>query len=411
MSATSTAAAAAVSKALASQLAEAKAHCTSPAFFQEAAPIFNEWTLHNILTFVAGMCTLFTMTLSFGLAIFHLANYVNPVEQKQFVRIVITPAVFAIFNFFGVWFYDAAPYLEPIADYYEIFALVALFYLCLNYATPEEGQREAFFRELERIDARKKTKLHNQGSLRWFYVIWFLVFQSLVSRFFTTISTWVSTATLCPLNHDIIYAKVIISVIESFSTSLALTGIITFCTRLRPIMRAHQVLAKLVTFKLIVFIQIIQTVIFPALSQAGVFTPAKTVAIDDWTVGIPAFLTCCEMLIFSVAFLHPFRPGPYLPPKGADSNSMESLHAAGSQYQQRHGFWHALLDVLNLWDILSGIWFHYAVVPYFFHKDYNEAGMPAAGGLKVIESESSGSAPEWNQESQTAKNLRMAQDN
>ena len=174
-------------------------------------------------------------------------------------------------------------------------------------------------------------------------------------------------------------------------------------------MKAHSALFKLVTFKAIVFIQLFQTVVFPALDQAGVLKPAKTVALDDWTVGMPAFMTCCEMFLFSIAFLFPFRPGPYLPPKGTDGMSPEALRAAQTQYQHRHGFIHALLDVLNLWDILSGIWFHYTVVPYFFRKDYNEAGMPPAGGLKVIDSGSSGDHREWNLESRTAQNLRMAQ--
>ena len=175
-------------------------------------------------------------------------------------------------------------------------------------------------------------------------------------------------------------------------------------------MKANSVFSKLVTFKLIVFIQLIQLVIFPALEEAGILKPAKTIALDDWTVAMPAFMTCCEMLIFSILFLYPFRPNPYLPPKGTDGKSQESLDAVRSQYRHRHGFFRALLDVLNIWDIISGIWFHYKVVPYFVDRLYNEAGMPSAGGLKVIDSEGSNSTREWNQESRTAQNLRMAQD-
>ncbi|KAI9694865.1 MAG: hypothetical protein M1822_000481 [Bathelium mastoideum] len=427
MSATASASAAAISKALASQLAEAKAHCTTPAFFQEAEPIYNGWTFHKILIASAGLCTLCSMVLSFGLASLHLANYVNPSEQKQFVRIIITPAVFAIFNFFAVWWYDAAPYLEQFSDYYEIFALVAAFYLCLVYVAPEENQRETFFQELDRVDPRKKSKLHDRGSIRWFYVsplplyattanshclqvVWYMVFQGLVTRFFTTIATWVDTAVICPLNEGSIIAKVITSVIESFSTTLVLMGIIAFYRRLQPILKPHSVVAKLTTFKAIVAIQVIQEVVFPALQEGGVFKPAKTVAYDDWTVGLPAFLTCCEMFIFSILFIYPFRVAPYLPPKGADGISPPSLSVANSKYQHRYGFFRALLDVLNLWDILSGIWFHYTVVPYIFRKEYTAAGLPAAGGLKVIDSDTSAQTREWNQESQTAQNLRIAQE-
>jgi hypothetical protein len=67
------------------------------------------------------------------------------------VRIIWTPAIIAIFSIFGVWFYDVSGYVKPIGEYYECISLVALFYLFIHYATPDNAEGQHPFQKLDII--------------------------------------------------------------------------------------------------------------------------------------------------------------------------------------------------------------------------------------------------------------------
>jgi hypothetical protein len=59
----------------------------------------------------------------------------------------------AIFSLFSAWFYHTAGYLKPIGEYYECFALVAIFFLFINYASPNNIRGIHPFQKLEILAA------------------------------------------------------------------------------------------------------------------------------------------------------------------------------------------------------------------------------------------------------------------
>jgi len=63
----------------------------------------------------------------------------------------------------------------------------------------------------------------------------------------------------------------------------------------------------------------------------------------DFVVGTPAFMTCCEMFLISVIFLWTFTAEPYL-----------NLR---SELPRCRGTGGALLDCLDVRDILKGYWY------------------------------------------------------
>lgn len=81
------------------------------------------------------------------------------------MRIVWTPAIIAIFSIFGVWFYDVAGYVKPIGEYYECFSLVAIFYLFIHYATPDDAKGRHPFCKLDIIAAT-----HDNANITTLYV-------------------------------------------------------------------------------------------------------------------------------------------------------------------------------------------------------------------------------------------------
>jgi hypothetical protein len=65
--------------------------------------------------------------------------------DSRLIRAILMPSFFVIFSFFSVWFYNAAPYLGPIEDLYEAFALVALFFYMNLIILPEAPRRTLSF--------------------------------------------------------------------------------------------------------------------------------------------------------------------------------------------------------------------------------------------------------------------------
>jgi hypothetical protein len=127
---------------------------------------------------VAAVLTGLTLAVGTFIAIMHWFNYTNPRQQRQLARAVVVPAVFSIFSFFSIWFYDDVGYLIPCADLYECFALVGIFYYIINAVTPDESKRLLFFQGLENKD--KDGSVIPGGSLEWLYVRSFIASMSLL---------------------------------------------------------------------------------------------------------------------------------------------------------------------------------------------------------------------------------------
>ena len=125
-----------------------KSHPTCPdvgGYNDNGVPIAGSLSLQHIMLIAGGACTAVTLALSLSLLFKHLHRYTVPSEQRQIVRLIFTPVVFAVFNLLGIAFYHASIYITPIADLYEAFALASFFLLLVNYVVPDATQQEAFF--------------------------------------------------------------------------------------------------------------------------------------------------------------------------------------------------------------------------------------------------------------------------
>lgn len=134
----------------------------------EAQPIAGSLTFHQIIIIIGWVCIALTTCLWLGLLLPHLRQYARPNEQRQALRIILTPVVFAIASILSMHFYHAAQYIAPIASLYEAYALASLFLLYVHYVTPESSSREEYFQGLDRL--ARSGKIKSGGSLRWFRV-------------------------------------------------------------------------------------------------------------------------------------------------------------------------------------------------------------------------------------------------
>jgi hypothetical protein len=90
-------------------------------------------------------------------------------------------------------------------------------------------------------------------------------------------------------------------------------------------------------------IDLIQALTFRILASTHVFAPTEHVAYYDLAACNPAFMTCCEMLTFSILFIWAFGPSPYK----AGQQGGAHKRSAGK----------AIVDVFNVINILQGFAF------------------------------------------------------
>jgi hypothetical protein len=339
-------------------LLKAEATCTLPSILHEAEPIVGTWTFHKLISAIAAITSILTLLISLGNAARHLLHYTNPAEQRQIVRIIFTPLIFTIFNFFGLWFYDDSGYLLPFTALYEAFALVAIFILFLAFVCPDSEDYDTYFLHLERRKNFSQQKKHDRGSLRMFYIVWISVFQIMLTHLICCIADWVTESVMCPVSSKRENAKTAISVVQSVTTVICVVAILRIYRRLKPQLKQKGALSKLVCFKLIIAISIIQTPVFAGLLSGGVLKPSIHISYDDWAIGVPAFLSCCEMFIFSIVFVWPFGAKPY-------TTRTLDLEGNATSAKSAKAFFPALLHVLNLWDIISGAFFHNKIIKVF----------------------------------------------
>lgn len=228
-----------------------------------------------------------------------------------------------------------------------------MLYLLVLYVSPHDSNREHHFHNLQRLhqsrfSGKRGLPKHDNGSLRWFRVLWVGVFQVLHVKLIVNLLEWILSATMCPLAYQLGKASLAIAVVKSISTSICVTSVITFARRVAADLKGTKTRAKLISFKGIVGITLTQTPVFVGVASYGGFHRTENVSVLDFTVGTPAFMTCCEMFMISVIFLWAFTAEPYLNLMG----SIPRCRSVGG----------AFLEVLDIRDILKGCWYMTEVI-------------------------------------------------
>ena len=173
-------------------------------------------------------------------------------------------------------------------------------------------------------------------------MIWVMVFQILPAKLALNVVVWTLGSVLCPLKYKLSRSATALSVIESIATSICVLGIVWFARRMAPELKRHNVVYKLLSFKGIVGITLTQAPVFQLFAQYQWFRRTRYVSILDFAVGTPGFMTCVEMFAVSVIFLWSFSAERYL--------------ELSATLPRTRGLGGALVDVLDVRDILRGVW-------------------------------------------------------
>jgi Organic solute transporter Ostalpha len=248
--------------------------------------------------------------------------------------------------------------MTPIAELYEIFALVSVFFLLIAYLVPQPNWQNqlAFFSQPE------------NGGYITFRKTYMMVMQALPGRIITTIALEIVTAVNCVGSKDYRRAQTIISIINGIQVALALVALLKFLMRFRSKLQAvdSKVVGKLFTFKLIVALQFVQKIIFNILTQTKVLSPTRTMSYNDLNLGLNSFLTCLEVGVISVVMIYFYNPrlhgrsadfvvsGEPGMLSGADGEAMEE-GVGRKVVNPKMSVFRAVWDAVDMVDVVKGI--------------------------------------------------------
>lgn len=110
---------------------------------------------HHIMALVSLVGLALTVIIALVLVFMHLLRYSAPKEQRQIIRIAITPVVMAIVAFVTFLSYDVAQYIQPIIDLYDSFALASLFLLYVQFSVPAGTYGQELFESMAKSASKE----------------------------------------------------------------------------------------------------------------------------------------------------------------------------------------------------------------------------------------------------------------
>ncbi|CEQ42783.1 SPOSA6832_04644 [Sporobolomyces salmonicolor] len=221
------------------------------------------WVIAGVTAAVSTVITLFTVFM-------HARNYYVPKEQRQIIRILFMPAVYAVFS--------------QIADASNA-QLAAFLMLLLQYIGDSSDEQKALLRQKE------KRKIP----------IPFCCIRFRPSKPYSLIRPLISIAEIICEAYG-----VYLDSLDFVSISVALYGLIVFYALVKERLAGKKPLFKFLSIKLIVMITFYQAWLFNVLESHGVITATEFWTATNVADGLAALCICCEMVLFSIAFVFAF---------------------------------------------------------------------------------------------------------
>ncbi|KXN88394.1 hypothetical protein AN958_07376 [Leucoagaricus sp. SymC.cos] len=292
------------------------------------------WTPHRIGWAIAGGCAALTLIISMISVLSHCRqNYTNPPQQRQILRILYMPPVYAIISFASYRFFRNYTYYSFIQIAYEARLLsllsVYLFLLLIEYVAATAVGNSAE-RALERKDKRplpipvetlsplrqdrafcfwryRPTKPYFMHTVKW------SVLQYVIIRPATSIAGIICEKfnVLChQAGFSPHWANVYLECIDFVSISIALYGLLVFYGLTAEELKDRRPMAKFLAIKLIVMFTFYQSFIFSALEK-NVIHETEYWTKDNIANGLDALAICIEMVFFSLFMVWAYTSNEY----------------------------------------------------------------------------------------------------
>ncbi|KIK56471.1 hypothetical protein GYMLUDRAFT_47008 [Collybiopsis luxurians FD-317 M1] len=304
-----------------------------------------DWDAHHIGWVIAGACAAATVIISSISVLQHCRSYTNPAEQRQILRILYMPPVYAVISFFSYRFFRSYTYYELVEVAYEAVTLSA-FLLLLIEIVAASGSGHMAESSIARKDKRplpipfccwryRPTKPYFMYTLKW-CALQYVIFRPAISIAGIICE---KLNVLCESQgFDVHFANVYLEAIDFVSISVALYGLFLFYGLTKDELAGRRPLAKFLAIKLIVMCTWYQSFVFTAL-EGRVIHATQYWSETNIADGLNALAICIEMIFFACFMWWAYTPAAYYAP-GKPATSI----------------WRPLWDSINFSDFALEIW-------------------------------------------------------
>ncbi|KZP10495.1 DUF300-domain-containing protein [Athelia psychrophila] len=325
------------------------------------------WDAHRIGWLVAGIMTVVTIIITTVNIILHTMNYYRPLEQRQIIRILLLPPVYATISFFSYRFFRDYTYYFLAESIYEALAVAAFLMLLINYVGESTEERKAILAEKEKKKIPfpfccwrfRPSKPYFMHTLKW-AVLQYCLFRPLISLAGVITEAY---NVLCPEQYSIHFAEVYLDSFDFVSFSIALYALIVFYALTRENLKGRAPLAKFLSIKLIVFFTFYQGFVFSVLQSHNVIKGSQFWTSTNVANGLQALCTCVEMVVFSALMMWSFSSAPYRAMRGDKPHTNSFM---------------AFLNSMNYWDFIKDT---YMAVKFFVRYAMGKPGTHSKGDV------------------------------
>ncbi|KAL0956584.1 hypothetical protein HGRIS_002722 [Hohenbuehelia grisea] len=247
----------------------------------------------------------------------HCRNYTNPRQQRQILRILYMPPVYAVISFLSYRFFRDYTYYSFVEVAYEAVTLSAFLLLLIEYvaesATGSDAENAIARKEKQRLLMPfccwryRPTKAYFMYTVKW-SVLQYVIIRPLVSIIGIICQ---AKGILCESEgFSVHYAKVYLESIDFVSISIALYGLLLFYSLTKQELEGRRPLAKFLSIKLIVMFTFYQSFVFSAL-EGRVIKPTTYWTSTNISNGLNALAICIEMIFFAVLMFWAYTPNEY----------------------------------------------------------------------------------------------------
>ncbi|KAL1940982.1 hypothetical protein VTO73DRAFT_7618 [Trametes versicolor] len=374
-----------------------------------------DWDAHRIGWLIAGVCAAVTVVLTIINVGFHSTHYTNRGEQRQIIRILYMPAVYAIISFFSYRYFRSYTYYDLIetaqiasdrccrAGRGELFGgsadqqtprlprnlfhrrpgtdgqillraglskasvtLSAFLLLLIEFVAAtavEHNVENAIIRkDKEALPMPfccwryRPTKAYFMYTLKW-SVLQYVILRPLLSIAGIVCEYYGVLCESGPWSFKTAHAY--ITVIDGVSITIALYGLLIFYGLTKDELKGRKPLSKFLSIKLIVMFTFYQGLVFDAL-EGRVIKPTQYWTETNIADGLNALAICIEMVLFSAFMIYAYSWREYVVPG-----------------RPRSSIWRPLWDSINYSDFA-----HEIAGSLRFFVDYAR-GKPGTHGPRV----------------------------
>ncbi|KAJ7060568.1 DUF300-domain-containing protein [Mycena amicta] len=303
------------------------------------------WDAHRIGWSISGGCALITTLITCYTVWQHCRNYTVPREQRQIIRILYMPFVYAIISFFSYRFFRNYTYYSLIEVAYEAVTISAFLLLIIEYVAATSADHTTKG-AMARKDKRplpmpfccwryRPTKSYFMYTVKW------SVLQYVIVRPLVSVAGIVTEAlgVLCDTQgYDPRFASVYLSAVDFVSISVALYGLLLFygLTKEELADKRPGPLAKFLCIKLIVMFTFYQSFVF-SLLEGRVITATQYWSATNIANGLNALTICAEMVFFAIGMGWAYPATEY-------------------RVGRKTSVWKPLWDSINYMDLVREIW-------------------------------------------------------